>query len=469
VAPQIKLFNTRTRSIEPFEPIEPGLVKLYCCGPTVYNYAHIGNLRTYFFEDSLRRMFELCGLQVRHVMNVTDVGHLQSDADTGPDKMEIAAAREKKSPWDIAKFYEAEFFRHLKMLRIERPHVICRATDHIAEMISMVECLIGKGHAYVADGNVYYDVSSFPQYGEFGQLDMSALQSTDRVEHDPRKRNQTDFVLWFSVSKYPNQIMKWESPWGTGFPGWHIECSAMATKYLGDHFDIHCGGIDHVRVHHTNEIAQSEGCRGHRWVDVWLHGEFLTIEKGKMAKSSGSFLHLDQLIADGFKPAAYRYFLLGTHYRAQIKFSYEALQGAQNALRTLRGLQLDWQREMERTPGARPRQPIIDECWSEFLALVANDLHLPQALAYAWETARRGELVPAERHALIQKFDGIFGLGLSEAQDEELDSAARLLFEERKQARHRRDWKRSDELRDQLLAMGIRVKDRANGTDWERV
>src|SRR5262249_36050928 len=253
--------------IEAFSPIDPPRVGMYCCGPTVYNHAHIGNLRTYVFEDLLRRTLELFGYSVVHVMNVTDVGHLQSDADTGDDKIEIAARREQKSPWDIARHYEMEYFRHADLLRIKRPTVVCRATEHIPEMIDVISRVIERGHAYVVDGNVYFEVATFPDYESFAGLDLQNQAATDRVEPDPRKRGPADFVLWFSQSKYPNQVMKWPSPWGVGFPGWHIECSAMSSKYLGEHFDIHCGGIDHVPVHHTNEIAQSEGCQGHRpWV-----------------------------------------------------------------------------------------------------------------------------------------------------------------------------------------------------------
>ena len=301
---------------------------MYCCGPTVYDYAHVGNLRTYIFEDILRRTLELFGHSVVHVMNITDVGHLQSDADAGDDKMEVAARREQKSPWELARHYEAEFFRHTDLLRIKRPTVVCRATEHISEMIAMISRLIERGHAYVVQGNVYFDVATFPEYANFAGIDLQNQAATDRVEPDPRKRGPWDFVLWFSQSKYPNQVMKWPSPWGTGFPGWHIECSAMASKYLGDHFDIHCGGIDHIPVHHTNEIAQSESCYGSRWVNYWLHAEFLEVDEAKMSKSSGSFMHLDQLIEDGFTPLAYRYLLLTAHYRSKLRFSYESPQGS---------------------------------------------------------------------------------------------------------------------------------------------
>jgi cysteinyl-tRNA synthetase len=320
----LRIFNARTRRVEAFLPIDPSRVQMYCCGPTVYDYAHIGNLRTYVFEDILRRTLELFGYTVKHVTNITDVGHLQSDADAGDDKIEIAARREHKSPRDIARHYEDEFFRHADLMRIKRPTLVCRATEHIDEMIDMVSRLMKRGHAYVVDGNVYFEVATFPAYADFAGLDLQKQKATNRVELDPRKRDAADFVLWFSQSKYPNQVMKWPSPWGTGFPGWHIECSAMASKYLGEHFDIHCGGIDHIPVHHTNEIAQSECCHGRSWVNFWLHAEFLEIDKDKMSKSTHGFLQLDQIVADGFTPLDYRYLLLTAHYRSRLRFSYDS-------------------------------------------------------------------------------------------------------------------------------------------------
>ncbi|MCL2473950.1 MAG: class I tRNA ligase family protein, partial [Alphaproteobacteria bacterium] len=269
---EVKLFNTLSRTVETFRPIHEGAVSMYACGPTVYSFAHIGNLRTYIFEDLLKRVLLKAGYAVNHVMNVTDVGHLESDADEGEDKMEVAARKEQKSPWEVAKFFEKAFFKDCAELNILPPSIVCRATEHIEDMISFVKKLEDKGLAYTIDGNVYYDTSKFPAYADFGMLDLESMQEHARVEQDTRKKNSQDFVLWFSQSKYPNQIMKWESPWGVGFPGWHIECSAMAARYLGEHFDIHCGGIDHIPVHHTNEIAQSEGCFGHKWVNYWLHG-----------------------------------------------------------------------------------------------------------------------------------------------------------------------------------------------------
>ena len=465
-----RFFNTLTRNTDTFTPIEAGKVSLYCCGPTVYNYAHIGNLRTYFFEDILRRALTLGGYQVHHVMNITDVGHLQSDADDGDDKMQLAAKREQKSPWDIARFYEEAFMRHIEQLNIQKPNTICRATEHIEHMIRMVEKLVDKGHAYISGNNVYYDVSTFPSYSEFGNLQLDDQQATERVDDDERKRNPADFVLWFSESKYPNQIMKWDSPWGTGFPGWHIECSAMASEYLGEQIDIHCGGIDHISVHHTNEIAQSEGCFGCRWVNYWMHGAFLTIDKGKMSKSSGNFLHLDKLTEEGYSPMEYRYLMLTAHYRAELKFSYESLVSSRGALSTFKNLIKDWRYEVKQNPDVTLNQDALNRYTEEFWDAVTDDLHMPKALSVAWAVARDKELGSHEKLQLLLSFDELFGLDLSvEEAGKQLTPEMEELLAQREQARAEKNWARSDELRDQLLALGVAVKDRRGGTDWEFV
>lgn len=461
----LQLFNTRTRRIELFSPIDPPNVRMYCCGPTVYDHAHIGNLRTYLFEDVLRRTLELFGHSVTHVMNVTDVGHLQSDADTGDDKMEIAARREHKSPWDIARYYEAEFFRHTDLMRIKRPTLVCRATEHIPEMIQMVSRLIERGHAYVDNGNVYFEVATFPAYADFAGLDLDSQSSTERVETDTRKRSPADFVLWFSRSKYPNQIMKWPSPWGEGFPGWHIECSAMASKYLGRHFDIHCGGIDHIPVHHTNEIAQSECCHGRPWVNLWLHGEFLELDKGKMSKSSGGFLHLDQLVADGFAPLDYRYLLLTTHYRSKLRFSYDSLESAKRSRAGLLNLFRQWGREAKEITATE--QESIARIQKQFCQHLSNDLHLPEALAFAWTIARDADVTPTEKLEVFSYFDTVFGLDLDIKNEVSLTDAQMSLIKARQDARQRKEWHVADRLRDQLLAQGIYLRDGPDGPEWE--
>ncbi len=464
----LRFFNSLTRAIEPLSPIAPPAVSLYCCGPTVYNYAHIGNLRTYVFEDLLQRVIRSAGYDLHHVMNITDVGHLQSDADDGDDKMMLAAMREQRSPWDIARFYEDEFFRHTDMLGIVRPDTVCRATEHIPQMIRMIKTLIKRGHAYSVDGNVYFDISTFPTYADFARLRMDAQEATERVDEDTRKRNPQDFVLWFSQSKYPNQIMKWDSPWGTGFPGWHIECSAMATTYLSETIDIHCGGIDHITVHHTNEIAQSECCFGHRWVNTWLHGEFLVVDDAKMSKSTGDFLHLDRLVEAGYEPMDYRYLLLTGHYRARLSFSFDALDGARQALKTLRNLMHDWSYAARESDAVRDDH--ITDWREEFWEELANDLHIPNALAVAWKMARDTNLAPAEKLTLMSGFDDILGLDLATVNESRaLTDDLMALIRQREDARENRDWVTADAIRDDLLAKGVIIKDRTDGTDWELV
>ncbi len=459
----LQLFNTASRTLEPFKPIDAGKVGLYTCGPTVYHYAHIGNMRTYVFEDILRRTLEHWGYDVNHVMNITDVGHLQSDADSGDDKMAVAARREQKSPWDIARFYEDEFFRHSTMLRIKRPVIVCRATNHVADMIAMIGKLVQDGYAYVNDGNVYFDVAKFSGYTKFAGLILDQQEQCERVERDERKRNQADFALWFSQSKYPNQIMKWESPWGVGFPGWHIECSAMASKYLGEHFDIHCGGIDHIPVHHTNEIAQSECCHGHKWVNYWLHGEFLNVDAGKMSKSKGDTLTVDTLVQDGYDPLDYRYLLLTAHYRSELRFSYAALSQARTAHQGLRERMREWQ-------AAGPAQAELgreaQSFRNRFRQAVANDLHMPTALAVAWAVTKSDALQPGEKLALWNEFDLVFGLELNAQHRRELSEEQSRLLAERAAARAAKNWAESDRLRDALAAQGIQVKDTKLGTDW---
>ena len=342
MAKDIRLFNTLGRQLVDFVPIEAGKVRLYACGLTVYNYAHIGNLRTYIFEDVLRRTLEYLGYEVKHVMNVTDVGHLTSDADTGEDKLLVGARREGKTVWEIARYYEKIFFQDLSDLNILMPHVTCRATEHIPEMISLVERILENGCGYEAGGNIYFSVDKFPAYGEMAMLQLEKQQAGARIAVDEHKRNPHDFVLWFTESKFPHQEMKWDSPWGVGFPGWHVECTAMAMKYLGEQLDIHCGGVDHISVHHTNEIAQAEAACGHRWVNYWLHSEFLMMKKDRMSKSSGQFLTLAEVRKQGFSPLDYRYFCLGAHYRSKLQFDWQALAGARNARQTLRNRYLDW-------------------------------------------------------------------------------------------------------------------------------
>ncbi|MCA9507146.1 MAG: cysteine--tRNA ligase [Myxococcales bacterium] len=458
----LALFNTMSRKIEPFKSISPDEVKLYACGPTVYNFAHIGNLRTYIFEDLLRRTLEHAGYKVEHVMNVTDVGHLQSDADEGDDKMSLAAKKEAKSPWEIAKFYEKAFFEDMSKLHIKKPTIVCRATEHIEEMQDFVSQLEKKGYTYNVDGNVYFRINKFPSYTALSRRNLEELQEGARVEVDKRKENPLDFVLWFSNSKFPNQIMKWPSPWGEGFPGWHIECSAMASKYLGEHFDIHCGGIDHISIHHSNEIAQSEACFGKKWVNWWMHGEFLVLQKDKMAKSAGNFLTLTSLIDKGYDSLHYRYLCLGAHYRSQLIFSFEALDGARNAFESLKNRVLSFKLNPE-SPKNRERK---DQLKQDFFAAMENDLDTPVALSVMWESLKDNSISNTEKLELMKDFDEILGLDVDSFQAPLLDEEHMALIKSREAARLNKDWSQADALRDQLLKDGICIKDTKDGTQW---
>lgn len=463
----LQLFNTLTRRKEDFKPIDPSNVKLYCCGPTVYNFAHIGNLRTYVFEDLLRRTIARSGLGLTHVMNITDVGHLQSDADEGEDKMALASKREQKSPWEIAKFYEEAFFDDCRKLGILRPHIVCRATEHIAEMIGMVEVLEKKGLAYKAGGNqpnMYFDTSKFPTYSELAKIPADQL-AQGRVEADANKRNATDFVLWFTLqgSKYPNQIMKWPSPWGEGFPGWHIECSAMATKYLGEQIDIHCGGIDHVPVHHTNEIAQSEGCSGHKWVNYWLHAEFLMMDKEKMSKSKDGFMTLQRVIDAGYSPLHYRYLCLTAHYRGQLTFSYDSLDAARNTYDTLCHKADEWRAQY---PVAAQLSATAKGIVKKIDEAMQDDLNSPIALSVLWDALRDDTLPVPDKLAVLDAADSALGLGGATLAKPELTRAQEELVFKREALRREKKWQEADQIRDILALDGLLLKDRPEGTSW---
>ncbi len=464
----MKLYNTMSRSIEEFVPITEGKVKMYCCGPTVYNYAHIGNLRTYIFEDLLHRTLDRAGYEVEHVMNITDVGHLTGDGDDGEDKMEKSARESGRSVWDIAAFYTKAFFDDEKDLNIIRPEVVCRATDHIAEMIALIQRLEKGGHTYVSGGNVYFSIDSIDDYGKLAKLNLDELKSGARIDIDSNKKNPKDFVLWFTNSKFKDQAMMWDSPWGRGYPGWHIECSAMSMKYLGEHFDIHCGGIDAIPVHHTNEIAQSEAATGKQWVNYWCHGEFLLNDSGKMSKSSGEFLTLSVLKEKGYNPLDYRYFCLTGHYRSQLKFSYEALDHARSARRNLveRIQALLSETAASDSPGEKAK-----EYMAAFDEAMENDLSAPQALSVLW-TMLKDDIPSSDKLCAIYHMDGILGLKLHEivapaaekvgGEDEE------RLLEERSAAKKEKNYKRADEIRDELLKRGFIVRDTPSGTILEK-
>jgi len=465
----IRLYNTLTRRKERFEPIEPPKVRLYTCGPTVYNYAHIGNLRTYVFEDVLKRALRTWGYEVHHVMNVTDVGHLVSDADEGEDKMALGAAREGKSVWEIAEFYWRAFRNDMARLNLLEPDVWCKATDHIKEQIDLVRKLEEKGFTYVIDDGVYFDTSKLADYGKLARLDAAGLKAGARIKPAAGKRNPTDFALWKFSPKDAQRLMEWDSPWGVGFPGWHIECSAMAIKYLGERADIHCGGIDHVAVHHTNEIAQAESALGHRWINWWMHGEFLTMPKGdggeaqRMSKSSGEFLTLDVLVDRGYEPLAYRYFLLNAHYRQQLAFSWEAMDAAAAAFRNLKRAVLEL-----RAARGRDEEP-IESHMQAFRGAVADDLNMPRALAAMWNALKDTEATKGGLYATLLAMDRILGLGFVEMQPEELpvsEQEIQRLIDERQAARKAKDFARADAIRDELAAKGVALEDTPAGTIW---
>ena len=459
------LYNTATHHKDEFLPQNPKQVTMYCCGPTVYNYAHIGNLRTYIFEDLLARTIRL-HYPLKHVMNVTDVGHLVSDQDDGEDKMEVGAAREGKSAWDIAKFYEEKFWADFDALNCTRPTVISRATQHIKEMIALVKTLEEKGYTYRTSDGIYYDTSKFDRYDALvGHARISGLQGGARVEMSDEKRNPTDFALWKFSPKDKKRQMEWDSPWGGGFPGWHIECSAMAMKYLGNTLDIHCGGIDHVTIHHTNEIAQSEAATGQKYVNYWVHGEFLILRSGKMSKSGGTFVTLATLKEKGYDPLAYRYLCLTAHYRTQLEFTFESLDAAAKSLENLRAL--------SRGVLAQAQGKEADcQAWKDkFAAAMEDDLNAPKALAVVWEGVRSADMNAEQKLSFLRFADSILALDLFKEKKEEplaLPQEVQTLLEERARARAAKDYKKSDELRDAIAKLGYVVKDTPKGQQAEK-
>jgi cysteinyl-tRNA synthetase len=466
---KVTLYNTLTRSLEPFQPLDEHRVSLYTCGPTVYDYQHIGNYSAYVRWDTLVRVLQASDYIVDWVMNITDVGHLVSDADEGEDKLEKGARREGKTAWEVAQFYMDDFLKGLHSLNIQRPTYVVRATDHIAEQISLIQALESKGYTYIIDDGVYFDTSKFPHYGELARLDIAGLQAGARVEMNQQKRNITDFALWKFTPKGTKRDMEWESPWGTGFPGWHIECSAMSMKYLGETIDIHTGGIDHLPVHHVNEVAQSEAATGKQFVKYWLHCNHLLIDDQKIAKSTGNGILLCQLEEEGFSPLDIRMLLLQSHYRTQANFT----QGGLAAARTRR-LHLQAIADLRyQTSENTSLIPSLDYAryGETLLHVLQDDLNSPKALSLlsevetAIEKQGIGDL-EALTTFLIQ-VDNLLGLGLLESQD--ITPEQRALITERNKARSTKDFTRSDQLRDDLLKQGIELRDTAEGALWSRI
>lgn len=463
----VYLYNTKTRSKEEFKPLNEKMVTMYCCGPTVYSYAHIGNLRTYIFEDLIANTLRLAGYKVKHVMNVTDVGHLTNDNDEGEDKMLIAAEREKKSVMEIARHYEDTFFRHTQELGLKRPTIVCRATEHIEDMIKFVKSLEDKGFAYFSNGNVYFDTAKFEKYGALSGQNREDLKHGARTEQDLNKRNDSDFVLWFTSSKFENQILQWDSPWGRGYPGWHIECSAMSTKYLGERIDIHCGGIDHIPVHHENEIAQSEAHLGHEWVNYWLHMEFLNTKSGKMSKSTGGKTTIDTLKEMGYLPMHYKYFTLTSHYRSSAVFSDEALDGAKKAYENLCDAIASLKAKVKNASLTEDESKEVENLKSEFNNYLFDDIKTPLAISHMWGVLKDNKKSEAVRLAYLLHVDNVFNLELKNIEAKQTPSVEVTpeiadLLEQRKEARATKNWAKSDEIRDKLAALGVGVKDLPN-------
>jgi cysteinyl-tRNA synthetase len=453
----LSLYDNYTRTLRLFEPLHKGgAVGLYTCGPTVYDYQHIGNYRTFIFEDVLRRVLEWNGYRVNHVMNVTDVGHLTSDADTGEDKMEKGARRTGKTAWEIAQLYTDAFLADLKLLSIETPTVLSRATDHIPQQIGFIADIEKNGFTYRTSDGIYFDTSKQPDYGHLARLDVKGLEAGKRVDLG-EKMHPTDFALWKFAAPDEKRQMEWDSPWGRGFPGWHIECSAMAQEYLGDYFDIHCGGEDHIPIHHTNEIAQTEARVGTRLANFWLHGYFLLMNDAKMAKSAGEFLRLQSLIDRGYDPLAYRYLCLTGHYRTQLNFTWDALDAAATGLARMR-------QGFCALPPDASAQP-DPEFVERFTNFVNDDLNLPRALAVAWQLLR-GDLVDLSvTRATLAQFDRVFGLGLAQWSPREVPvpDPVKALADARNTARKAKNWAEADRLRGELQQAGWEMEDRPDG------
>ncbi len=455
----LRIYNTLTRQKEEFKPLKEGKVTMYSCGPTVYSYAHIGNLRTYIFMDIFRRTLKYDGYKLKGVMNITDVGHLLSDGDEGEDKMAKAAREQKKTPWEIAEFYTNYFFEDFKKLNIGKPEVISKATDHIQEMIKDVQTLIDKGYAYEIDDGIYYDISKFPEYGKLSRLSLEDQQAGARVEVNSQKRHPADFAVWKKAD--PQHIMQWESPWGMGYPGWHIECSTMSRKYLGSHFDIHTGGVDAIPVHRENERAQNEALEDGKTVNYWVHSEFMLVDNGKMSKSLGNVYRIDQLEEKGYCALDYRYFCLNAHYRKKLNFTFEGMDGAKTSYARL--LNVLYQHKVGQNAADENK---LAEYKRQFDEAINDDLNIPLALGVVWTMIKEPKSKAV--YDLALEFDKVLGLSLdkakpSETQEEQIPEDIRAIAEERYQAKKNRDFAKADELRNKLSELGYTVADSKDG------
>lgn len=460
----MKLYNTLSRKLEDFSSYEDGVIRMYTCGPTVYHYAHIGNLRTYIMEDVLEKSFKFLGYDVKRVMNITDVGHLANDSDDGDDKMLLGAKREHKSVMDIAKFYTDAFFDDCSSLNIRKPDVVVPATSMIIEYINMIEILLNKGYAYKSGDNIYFDTSKVSDYYVLTNHNKDDLfvGVRDDVTMDVNKKNKTDFVLWFTKSKFDNQELKWESPWGLGYPGWHIECSCISLKYLGEYLDIHCGGVDNIFPHHTNEIAQSEAYLGHKWCRYWFHSEHLNDNTGKMSKSKGEFLTVSSLVNKGYNPLAYRLFCLSSHYRKQLVFSYETLDSFNKTYDKLR-------KKISLIPDEGVVS-LIDKHVTKFKDSISDDLNTSMMVTCLYDVLKDDSLNGASKRYLIGKFDEVLGLDLFGYKEKVSSLSSEFILgkiEDRRLAKINKDYALADEIRDELLSLGVKLIDTKDGTLYE--
>jgi len=449
----MKIYNTLTRKKEEFVPINENRVSMYCCGPTVYSFAHIGNMRTYLFMDWLCRSMRFCGIEPFTVMNITDVGHLVSDADEGEDKMEKSAREKQKSPYEIADEYTAAFFSDIDSLNILRPQLCPKVTDHIPEMIEFVQVLLDKGYGYEISDGIYFDISKFDGYGKLSRINLDEQQAGARVEINPEKRHTADFALWKHAPK--EHIMQWKSPWGMGYPGWHIECSTLAKKYLGDIFDIHTGGVDHIPIHHENEIAQSEAYLGHPFVNTWMHGEFMLVNNGKMSKSLNNNFLISDLEQKGYTPMHFRYFCANAHYRSKLNFTWDGMESAKTSYnRLINQMQLHSEGSDD---------VMLDEFLANFTEAVRDDLNIPKALGVLWSMVR----LPQKSRKIYDMallFDEVLGLKLNELpKAESIDDAVKALIEKRQTARQNKNFGEADRIRDELSGMGILIEDTKDG------
>lgn len=459
----MKLYNTESRKIEEFIPWNGNKVAMYTCGPTVYSYAHIGNLRTYIMEDVLEKTLRMLGYDVTRVMNITDVGHLSSDADTGEDKMVKSAKKENKSVLDIAKFYTEAFFKDTEKLNIKKPEIVSPATENIDEYIKIISKLLENGYAYSAGGNIYFDTSKLDNYyrltNHVGDELISGVRET--VEEDENKKNKTDFVLWFTKSKFEDQELKWDSPFGKGYPGWHIECSGISLKNLGEYLDIHCGGVDNIFPHHTNEIAQSESYIGHKWCKYWVHGEHLNDQSGKMSKSKGKVLTVSALESDGFNPLSYRFMVLQSHYRKQLAFSFESLSGAENAYKKLKRQVLNLNNVGE------VDNKIKEEYLNKFKDCLSDDLNTANAMTLIYEVLKENTNDITKKE-IIAEFDKVLSLDLTKEEKKEIDETyINEMIAKRNDAKKNKDFALADSIREELDKQGIILKDTREGTTYE--